>query len=103
MIDYNESPENLVEVNLTLDCSCSVPTVGENGTIEFRTAYPTGDSFLTLNNVKVPKAAVVSQKTLSGYLCYKQQEWCEEFVRLQDPNIWDKDDNHEDGGSFRFQ
>ena len=103
MTDYNESSDNMVEVDIILDCSCSVPSVGENGTIEFVKAYPGGDSFLSLNNVKVPKEAVVSQKTLSDYLRYKQEEWCEEFVLLQDPNIWDNDDKHEDGGAFRFQ
>ena len=102
MFDYNESPENLVEVDIVLDCSCSIPRVGEDGTIEFVTAYPAGDSFLELTKVKVPKEAAVSMKTLSGYLCYKQQEWSEEFVRLTNPNIWDNDEQNEDGGAFRF-
>ena len=102
MTDYNESADNMVEVDLILDCSCSVPSVGEDGTIEFVKAYPGGDSFLSLNKVKVPKEAVVSQKTLSGYICYKQQEWSEEFVSLTNPNIWDKDDQDERGGAFRF-
>ena len=102
MVDYNESQDNLVEVDIILDCSCCIPKVGEDGTIEFGTAYPAGDSFLELNKVKVPKEAVVSQKALSKYFTYKQEEWAEEFVRLTNPNIWDKDDNDQNGGSFRF-
>ena len=102
MTDYNESQDNLVEVDILLDCSCSIPTVGEDGTIEFSKAYPAGDSCLQLTKVKVPKEAVVSQKTLSEYFCYKQQEWSNEYVSLTNPNIWDNDDQNEDGGAFRF-
>lgn len=102
-ISYNEEPDNLVEVNITLECYCQVPTVKEDGTIGFRKAYPTGDFILTLNKIKVPKEAVVSQRELNQYLSYKHQECSEDFVTLCDVNIWDRDDQHEDGGTFRFQ
>jgi len=88
---YNESPENLVEVNINLDCSCSIPCVGRDGMIGFRRAYPAGDSFLELRKIKVPKEVVVSQEELSKYLSCKQEEWAEEFVRLTNPNIWEGD------------
>ena len=101
MIDYNESQDNLVEVDIVLDCSCHIPQVGEDGTIEFQTAYPAGDMFLELNKVKVPKEAVVSQKALTRYILHKQQEWGEDFVCLRKPNIWDKGQN-KDEGKFRF-
>ena len=102
MTDYNESPDNLVEVHLNLDCYCLIPTIGEDGTIGFRTVYPAGDSFLELTKVMVPKEAVVSQKALQKYLQFKQEDECADFVHLNNPNIWDADDQHEDGGAFRF-
>ena len=102
MTDYNESPDNLVEVDIILDCYCYIPEVGQDGSIRFVKAYPAGDSSLELTKVKVPKAAVVSQETLYGFLCYKQQEFFSEFVSLSHPNIWDKDDSNPNGGSFRF-
>ncbi len=103
MTDYNESSDNLVEVNLILDCSCSIPTVGEDGTIKFATVYPAGDSFIELTKVKVPKEAVVSQETLEDYFFYKREACSAKFVSLSNPNIWDNDDKHEDGGAFRFK
>lgn len=100
--EYNESKENLVEVDIDIDVKCSIPQVGKDGTIKFQTAYPAGDSFLSLRKVKVPKEAVVSQEALRKYFAYKQEAACEEFVHLTDPNIWDEDDKHEYGGAFRF-
>ena len=102
MTFFNESKDNLVEVDILIDCSCEIPEVGKDGTIVFRTAYPAGDSFLELRKVKVPKEAVVSKKALRQYFAEKQEANASEFVYLDNPNIFDHDEAHEFGGAFRF-
>ena len=88
-MNYNESSENLIEIDLMVDCTCSIPLVGEDGTLRFVTAYPAGDSFIRLENLKVPKDVVASQEELTQYLAFKQEQFSNEFVELTEPNIWD--------------
>lgn len=88
-MNYNESSENLIEIDLMVDCTCSIPLVGEDGTLRFVTAYPAGDSFIQLENLKVPKDVVASQEELTQYLAFKQEQCSKEFVALTEPNIWD--------------
>ena len=89
MTRYNESPENLVEINLWIDCFCYIPQVGQDGIIRFIRAYPAGDSSINLSKVKVPSEVVGCQEKLTDYLRYLQQDY--DFVDLDEINIWDED------------
>ena len=98
---YNEAPENLVEIHLSLDCSCYIPEVGKDGTIRFVEAYPAGDSSIDLPKVKVPSEVVDSQDKLTEYLRSKQEAGYE-FVLLDEVNIWDANPENARAGKFRF-
>ena len=98
---YNEAPENLVEIHLSLDCFCYIPEVGQDGSIRFVKAYPAGDSSIDLAKVKVPSEVVGSQDKLTDYLLSKQ-EGGNEFVSFDEVNIWDADLDDLRGGKFRF-
>ena len=98
---YNEAPDNLVESDLCLDCSCYIPEVGPDGSIRFVKAYPAGDSSIDLPKVKVPSEVVGSQDKLTEYLRSKQESGYE-FVSLDEVNIWEADPQDVRGGKFCF-
>lgn len=100
MTIYNESPDNLVEVNINLDCFCYIPQVGKDGTIAFAKVLPSGDISMDLVKLKVPSEALVSQEALSDYFSQKQEGY--EFVSFDDINVWDADSSNARGGKFRF-
>ena len=100
MINYNYSPENLVEINLTFDCYCSVPCKGSDGTLSFEEVYPTGDRYHAVEGVKVPKEATASKEALQEYLSQTQAGSFMDSVYLSDANIFDE--NIGKHGGFRF-
>ena len=100
MTNYNHSPENLVAITLTFDCSCSVPCKGSDGTLSFEEAYPTGDMYHAVEGVKVPKEATTSKEALQEYLSHQQEYSFSNSVDLSDANIFDE--NIGKYGDFRF-
>ena len=98
---YNEAPDNLIEVDLCLDCSCYIPKVGPDGCIQFVKAYPVGDSSIVLPKVKVPSEVVGSQDKLTEYL-RSRQELGYEFVSLDEVNIWEAEPEDVRGEKFHF-
>ena len=100
MTDYNYSPENLVEVNLTFDCYCNVPYKNSEGEISWKEAYPFGDKFHVFEGVKVPKEATVSKAAIDDYLLHLMENNMNDLVYLSDGNIFDK--NVGGDGAFRF-
>jgi len=100
MINYNYSPENLVEITLTFDCYCSIPCKGSDGTLSFQEVYPNGDKYNAVEGVKVPKEATTSKEALQEYLSQAQTESFKDSVYLSDANIFDASIGQD--GEFRF-
>ena len=100
-MNYNESSENLIEIDLMVDCTCSIPLVGEDGTLRFVTAYPAGDSVIDFK-VLVPSEVVKTKDALTDYLHSRQESSGSEFVSLHHANIWIADPDYEHGGQFAF-
>ena len=98
--NYDDSPENLVEITLTFDCFCYVPCKGSDGTLAFKEAYPNGEKFSEIEGVKVPKEATVSQAALQEYLQVLNENNMQDSLYLADANIFDE--NEGDHGEFRF-
>ena len=100
MIDYNYSPENMVEIDLTFDCYCEVPCKGSDGELSFREAYPNGDKYSMIEGVKVPKEATASRKALQEYLETRNTNNMRDSLYLSDANIFDESVG--EYGAFRF-
>ena len=100
MTNYNHSPENLVEINLTCDCCCFVPCKGSDGTLSFEEVYPTGDIYHAVEGVKVPTEATTSKEALQEYLSHQQEYSFSSSVDLSNANIFDE--NIGKYGDFRF-
>ena len=99
-MDYNYSPDNLVEITLTFDCYCEVPYKNSDGEISWKEVYPLGDKFHSLEGVKVPKEATASKEAVNDYLLHLMENHMEDLVYLSDGNIFDE--NEGEYGKFRF-
>lgn len=103
--EYNEDPENLVEVDIVIsDISCYVPCVNEEDrTIDFRSVNPGSTYLYELNKVRVPKEAITSRSSLNDYLGYKWYEGQYDIIDTGSADIWDKDPTDPYAGKFRFR
>ncbi len=98
----DHSKDGFVQIQLTMECSCSVPGVDADGMLKFHKAYPAGDSIIDFK-VWVPSEVTKSKTALTEYVRGQQESNCAEFVSLDDVNIWIEDADHpEDSGEFAF-
>ena len=79
-MDYNYSPDNLVEITLTFDCYCDAPCKGSFGT-RWKDS-PFNDEFHTIEGVKVPKEATTSKEALQQYLYHEMENHINGFHSL---------------------
>ena len=99
-MDYNYSPENLVEIELTFDCLCEVPCKDSDGLFAWKEVAPYGDEFHSIKGVKVPKEATASKEALQKYLYHEMENHISSFLSLSDANIFDEDEG--EYGKSRF-
>ena len=97
----DHSQDGFVQVHLHLDCECYVPTVGSDGMLAFRTAFPTGDRFVDFK-VWVPEEVTKTKTALIDYVRQRQESNAAEFVSLDNADIWIPDSDDATDGRFAF-
>ena len=98
---YNSTnnPEDLVEVNLTWDIKANIPYADKAGILRFEEEQITPDAQEL--KVKLPREVVNDKETLEKFLSEQHEDWGV-FPSYGQINIWDGDEEHPHGGTFRF-
>lgn len=91
----------LVEIELHYEMPAYVPARAEDGELTYKKVdiAPNHGHI----KVRVPSYATESKKALSDYLVNHMMDACCDIISFDNPNIWDTDEKHEDGGEFRFE
>ena len=98
---YNtiKNPEDLVEVNLSWDIKANIPYADKEGRLRFQEKQITPDAQELI--VKLPKEVVDDKEKLTAYLQNLHEEYGD-LPSYENINIWDEDNEHPSGGTFRF-
>ena len=90
----------LVEVLLHFELPVYVPYAAEDGQLAYKRTDIAPEYSL---KVKVPAYATESKKALNKFLSEEYYNKDMDLYCPQHANIWVDDDNHEDGGDFKFE
>ena len=85
---FNESPENLVEIELCVNNLCfPMPVRGRGGLLDFEES----DHYDFTLNIRVPKEVAEDPELLRKY--YRQQFYDHDILEVPTLNVWDKEKN----------
>lgn len=90
----------LVEVKMHFELPVYIPAVDSDGQITYKRTDVAPENGL---KVKVPAYATESKDALEKFLQQEYEDNCIDMYCPSHPNIWVYDENHEDGGDFKFE